>query len=293
MIGRGSNRLRSLQARRGYALLSVLWLCVGIVGLASAISVTTRDALATSRNRIAITEATWSARACMAFALAAVERALHSQGGSRVPTALAWHRVEGILATTALPQDLPCRLSASAMGSRLDLNTADSATVVRLLRSNGVRAALADSATNALLLGRPYSSLNEIRAVGGLSGIANLDTLVAIGTGAVALNHAHPEVLAALPGFTPEAVERVGEARARGRPIQDFIELSRALSPPARETFDAALPSLLGMVVLEPVAWLVTARRSEGRPPMTAVIEVRIGQLDGRVGISRRRTWTE
>lgn len=293
MIGRTGNRLRSLQARRGYALLSVLWLCVGIVGLASAISVTTRDALATSRNRIAITEATWSARACMAFALAAVERALHSQGGSREPAAVAWHRVEGTLATTALPQDLHCRLSASAIGSRLDLNAADSATVVRLLRSNGVRAALADSTTNALLLGRPYSSLSEVRAVGGLSGIANLDTLVAIGTGAVALNHAHQEVLAALPGFTPEAVERVGEARARGRPIQDFIELSRALSPPARETFDAALPSLLAMVVLEPVAWLVTARSSEGRPPMTVVIEVRIGQLDGRLGISRRRTWTE
>ena len=179
------------------------------------------------------------------------------------------------------------------MGSRLDLNTADSATVVRLLRSNGVRAALADSTTNALLLRRPYSSLDEVRAVGGLSSIANLDTLVAIGTGPVALNHAHREVLAALPGFTPEAVESVWEARARGRPIQDFIELSRALSSPARETFDAALPSLLGMVVLEPVAWLVTARSSEGRPPMTAVLEVQIGQLGGRVGISRRRVWTE
>lgn len=293
MTGHARNRQPRMRTRRGYALLTVLWLCVGIVGLASAISVTTRDALATSRNRIATSEATWSARACLAFALAAIENAFDSQRSPRVPTAQVWHRVGETLAAASLPQDLHCRLSAAALGSRLDLNTADSATLTRFLQQRGLSDPRADSIMNTLLLRRPFSSLEEVRTIRGLSTIASLDTFVAIGTGPVALNHARREVLAALPGFASEAVDRVSEARAQGRPIQDFIEISRALSPPAREAFDAALPSLLAMVVLEPVAWLVTARSSVGRPPMTAVIEVRIGQLDGRVGISRRRTWTE
>lgn len=285
---------RRPQARAGYALLAMLWLSMGIAALAFAISEAAREALATSRNRIAFAQASWSAHACMAYVHAAVAKAFLQQGDLvRAPAPLVWHRMGRTLLGTALPPALSCRVSVRAVGSRLDVNAADLATITRFLRRNGVPDARADSAARAVVAHRPFASLREVRMLEGFDGIAALDSLLDVDSGPVALNHAPPEVLAALPGFTTEAVQRVMEARARDLPFEGFLEVSRALSPAARDTFDLAMPSLVGTISFEPRAWAVTARSSAGRPPVTAVLELQIGHSEGRAGITRRRSWTQ
>lgn len=284
---------RAPRPRAGYALLAVLWLTMGIAALAFSIAEAARAALATSGNRIAMAQATWSARGCMAQVRASIAHAFPQQGESGVSAALVWHRMGHTALGTPLPAVPSCHLSARATGSRLDINTADPATITRLLRGQGVPAARADSATAAAVSRRPFARLSDVLTLDGFASVSQPDSLLEIDSGPVALNQAPPGVLLALPGFTAEAVARVMEARATGRPYQSFLEISQALAPAARDSFAPAVPVLAASITFEPVAWVITARSTAGRPPVTVALELQIGHSGGTVGITRRRSWIE
>ena len=62
----------SVDAKRGFALLAVLWVIVGLAGLALGVSLSARNAIASAHNRADITRATWRARECVERARVAI-----------------------------------------------------------------------------------------------------------------------------------------------------------------------------------------------------------------------------
>lgn len=277
--------------------------------------------MAASRNRIALTAASWNAHACVAHTRAALTDFLAPDvrlGNAGLRD--AWSRLDEIVRAAPPPAGLSCDLSVQPVGSRLDVNASEETQLARLLREGGMRPVQAESAAAALAdwkdadsipraLGaerpwyqaqrrpepsnRPFAHVRELRLVRGLEVWPALDSLLEVEPGPVALSHARPEILALLPGFTLELVQRVIDARRRDEPVRSFHELSQGLSPDARETLERSSASLPALVLLEPMAWVMTARSTAGKPPVTVAVEVRFGRAGVRAVAIRRRSWIQ
>src|SRR5439155_689548 len=198
-----------------------------------------------------------------------------------------------------------CSLSARAVGSRLDINAADEGTLARVLETAGWPEARADSAAAAIAdwieandEPRPQgaertwyvarnrvppsnSALVDMRELRGIRGLEDetadqLDSILDVEPGAIALNLAPREILSLLPGFNDRAIREVLDARARGVPITAFIQLRPWLDPAVPDA-SAKLP---GLVLLAPEAWIVTARVRTGAPPVTTATALRAARGD-------------
>ena len=263
----------------GYALLAVLWMTVGITAIAFLITTTARSTIATSRNRVALTVAAWSAEACAAYARAALLDT-HSID--------AFHQLDvgQILRASHPPADLDCELTVRPVGSRLNVNDADSATLALLFRHAGMTNGHADSTATTIARHKPYDNRLALRLLADLADAALLDSLLDVEPGPISVNYAPGPVLALLPGFTDRTIHEVLDARERGAPIATFHELALLLSADAPDAA-ARLPAVC---VFQPAAWILTVRAHAGRPAVTSVLELRVAQ-DGR--ITRWRSWVE
>jgi type II secretory pathway component PulK len=207
-----------------------------------------------------------------------------------------------------------------AVGSRLNINMADAEMLHQFFTALGLPDRRVDSLTDALLDWRdpddlprpagaerewyerqgrspprnaPLASGRELARVRGFETLAMIDSLVDIEPGRLDLNRAPLPVLAALPGFTSEALASLAELRARSSPVADLLTFSATLSPAARTALVARYADLVRLTTTEPDAWLLISRARVGTPPITAVIEVRIVRAGARAAIVRRRTWVE
>jgi type II secretory pathway component PulK len=307
-----------LHCRGGFALLSVLWVLVGVAALALAANLAARDGVASARNRADLARAAWRAEGCLERARAAIHDALlaHRNEGA-APT--VWGRMDREIAQSTLLRGSGCDLEMRAAGAALDVNAADDETLRRLLLAIGRPSAQADSLVDALADWRdeddaprpfgaeraayravgmrgprngPLADPRELGLVRGWSAVPGADTLLGTETGRVPVTHAPPAVLAALPGLGPEAAARVAEMRLRDEPITDLGSLLGTLGPGAQDRM-RGFADLAGAVVLEPEAWIVTARGAVGAPPAVSVVEVRLVRAEERAAVVRRRTWTE
>jgi type II secretory pathway component PulK len=274
----------------GYVLLAVLWILVGIAGLAFAVGAAARGAIATSRNRMALTMAEWNAAGCLAQVHDMLAGMLRRQ--EREPTAglrTTWSRLDRALDSSLAASAFPCRLSLHPAGGRLDLNATDSPTLAMVLRNAGMKSDQAESAAAVLVSRRPFVDLRQLHGLVELASLALPDSLLDVVTGPICINHAPAAVLAALPGFTETTVQELLDARRRGVLISGFHELTPLLSPDAPDA-PAGLP---GIVVLEPTAWVMVARATEGEPPVSVAVEVRVVRSEAGVSLTRRRSWLE
>jgi general secretion pathway protein K len=303
--------------RAGYALLATLWMCVGIGALTWLIAVNAQEAMASSRNRMALTAGLWRAQACLVFEREALRDKLSQGRMENDSTGSLWNYVDRLLHEA--PPPLPdCSVSARPVGARVNINTADEATLTRLLQAAGWTAPRADSAAAALAdwidaddqprpngaerdsylaqnreppSNAPLVDMRELRRVRGFEGdqTARLDSILDVEPGAIALNEAPREVLSLLPGFNERTIHELLDARASGSPVTAFIQLRPWLDPAVPDA-SAKLP---GIVLLAPEAWIVTARVRTGNPLVTTVLELRLARGNGSTIVGRRRAWTE
>ncbi len=302
----------------GYALLATLWICVGIGALTWLISVSAHEAMGASRNRMALTSGLWRAQACLAWEREALRDALSQEVAAGMDsTGSLWNYVDRLLAERPVPV-ADCSVAARAVGSRLNINAADEATLALVLQLAGWPGARADSAAAAFAdwidaddqprtkgaerdwydqhariapSNSPLVDMRELRRVRGFESdsTGRLDSILDVEPGAIALNQAPREVLELLPGFDDRTIRELLDARARGRPITAFIQLRPWLDP-AMPDAAAKLP---GLALLSPQAWIVTARTRTGVPPVTTVLELRLARGDRTTVVMRRRAWVE
>ena len=306
-----------MKERDGFALIAVLWVLVGVSALALMAQLAARESVAAARNRAELAAAAWRAEGCSERARAAVAAALRA-ARSEGPSGESWDRIPGSIAES--PLAVGCDLTVRAAGAALDANTADSQTLHRFFAAMGVAPEAADSLADALMdwrdpdhdprpsgaeagaylrAGRapprdgPFAATAEIRRVRGFANLPGVDTLMGVEDAKAPLGHAPIPVLAALPGFTPQALARVAELRMRGEAVPDALGLGGSLAEGARNELQRNAQELVGLTTRTPDAWIVTARARVGTPPVTAALEVRLVRAGDRAAVVRRRGWVE
>jgi general secretion pathway protein K len=310
-------RLSPSTDRRGFALLAVLWILVGVAALGLAVSLSGREAVQAAQNRVDLARAEWQAAGCADRARAAMSEWLIRNRGAPPGPGSPWATLDSAVAASPYVQGCDVRLRAT--GAALDVNGADEETLRALFRAAGESPEAADSLTDALADWRdadgearplgaeadwyaarkrpaprdgPLADLRELRRVRGFESREGLDSLLSVDSARIDLNHAPLAVLAALPGFGTEAVARVAERRAAGERLASLASVEAGLSPAARLELDRRLPELAGLTTPEPDAWMLEAHARVGEPPVEAVVELRLVRAVDRAAIVRRRTWT-
>jgi general secretion pathway protein K len=311
-------------ARRGFVLLAVLWVMVGVTALGLALTLAARRVIAAARNRRAATAAEWVAEDCLERSRAVIADALGAQTPAADGARRGWRALDDVLRDAPLLTARGCDVRLRGAGWALDVNAADAEQLVRFFTALGVPTWRADSLVDAVLDWRdpdevsrpagaerawyagqgrraprdgPFANVRELARVRGLEvwsgALAGLDTLVGVEPGRIDLNRAPLAVLASLPGLGAEALARLAEHRVRGAPVADVLALSAELSPSARAALVARYADLVRLTTTEPDAWIVTSRARAGQPSITAAIEVRFVRAGTRAAIVRRRTWLE
>jgi len=300
----------------GFALLAVLWMLTGAAALSVILSIAGREAIAGARNRMDLGRAAWLAEGCLEQTRAAIDVALHDPTSSRGPS--PWLRLDTLGSGYADDGKL-CEITLVPAGAALNVNSATSEQLNSLFRAIGTSPATADSMVAAVLdwrdeddmtreggaesdsyrrMGRlllrnaPFANVRELHGVRGMETLGGIDSILGVEPGRVSLQHAAAPVLMALPGATEELVFRVIELRRSGRAI-DMAQLLESVSPHARGAVNSHYADFVKAATVEPDAWILTSRSHIGRPPITAVIEVRLERAGRRAAIVRRRSWME
>jgi hypothetical protein len=245
--------------RRGFALLTVLWLITAlsaVVGLALA---TTRLGQRTTLNRIALTRGRWAAEACLAIAQAR----------------WAQHRLADT-ATIDLGRGTQCRWRIEDPTARVNVNTTEREVLEQVVRN-------ADSIVARRRV-RPLADLDEIPGLD--------QRLVTVdGPGTVNLTAAPREVLIALPGMSAEAAEWLLARRAVGRPVGSLDELAGLLSPSGRAALLARYADLARLATFAPPQLRITADGGGTGEPARSTIAVVVVPLPERLAVIRRQMW--
>lgn len=298
--------------REGFTLPAALWLLVTVSAVSLMGTLAARDAVATAQNRVSHRRALWRAEGCAELVRATLAASLRDAARAD----RAWAMLDSVIASAADLAASGCAIETRASGTTLDVNAASAEQLRALFRATGKSESGADSladavmdwrdhddeprpagaesawyhtAGNALPRNGAFADVAELGRVRGMTGVGGLDTLLGVDGRRVLLGRASPAVLAALPGFGTEAVERLLEMRARGESRGDLLSFPGMLSPDARAAMLARYAELAAMIVIDPESWTLTARASEGANGVTAEVELRLVRAGSRAAVVRRR----
>lgn len=305
---------RSSNARRGFVLLAVLWVLVGLAGLGLALSLVGRDALSATQNRVSLTRAHWLAEGCVS-----VVRAVAATGLADLTRAdAAWHTLDEVVADSPLTGNTKCDVSVRPAGAALNVNTADAVQLRRVFIALHIMPMSADSLVDAILDWRDaddeprpngaerlwyherqrftprngsIADVRELARIRGLDQMPGLDSVFGVEPGRIPLGRAPRAVLMALPGFTEELADRIAELRERHALPTDLLTLAGALSPSARDSLGTRYAEVVPLVTIEPDVWIVTARARDSVSPAIATVEVRLARAGARSVVLRHRSW--
>lgn len=307
-------RADTCRARKGFVLLAVLWVLVGLAALGLALSLVGRDAIGATQNRVSLARAHWLAEGCVSAARAVIadELADHDRAGA------TWRAIDDVVAASPALRVMGCDLSVRAAGTALDVNTADAEQLHRALLAMHVMPLAADSIVDAILDWRdpddeprsngaerewyreqhrfaprngPIADGRELARIRGLETFTGIDSVFGVEGGRVPLGHAPRAVLLALPGFTDELADRITELRERRALPAELLTVAGALSPSARDSLAARYAEVVSLVTIDPDAWILTARGRDAMSLVVATVEVKLARAGTRAAVLRHRSW--
>jgi type II secretory pathway component PulK len=306
-------------SRRGFALLTVLWMLAGLTTIGALMQFTARESVMASRRRIELLESAWRAEDCVSRARAAIDGALRNDAGESAERP-RWRRLDTAVAASPVGQGCPGTLTMVPLGAVVDLNEASREQLRRLLDEYVSAGVALDSAVDGImdwrdadpvprLLGAertsyaergrraprngPFADVRELTLVLGLEGV-DVDTIpLGVESGRVSIAVAPAEVLASLPGMTQEAIAVIEDLRRRDALPTELLHLVEYLGDAARDSLLAHRLELELLAVMESDGWVVTAFGSSGRGAAGMVVEVRLVRAGERVAVVRRRTWPQ
>jgi len=282
-------------SRRGFALLAVLWTLTAITVLTGIAITVARLGSATTRNRVLLGRAAWAREACVEI--------LQARYGQEASI----HALDSV----DLGRGTWCTASLEDPSVKLNINLADRPALTTVLQAVVRRSAAVDSLVDALLDWRdpdavprplgdessgnrngPFADVAELRSVHGFTDprVASLvPFLTTRGTGAINVNAAPPEVVAALPGVTEETARLLMVQRGR-TPLPNADALVGLLSPGARATLLASYPEFVRAAVFAPPRLVGVVTGGVRSTPITARVTLTLVPVAGRLAVVRRET---
>ena len=259
-------------SRRGFALLSVLWVLTALTALVGTGMVVARLGADTTRNRVLLARAEWAREAC----------------GEILAARFAADPTIRSLAPIDLGRGTWCAASLLDPAAQLNMNSADRDALAQLFTAVGVDRALADSVIQRRRQGAIYH-LQEIPAIDS-GAIARLVPFVTTrGTGVVNINAAPPEILRLLPGMTEESVVIIMTRRST-RPVLNADELAGALSPSSRNVFLKSYAEFVRETVFTPPQLIATLEGGVRGTALVARATLTVVPVPGRLAVIRRES---
>ena len=284
---------------RGFALLTALWLLVALSAASLALALTARTRRLAAANYAEGIRARAAAQAGVEHVRALLEDRVLAEGYSG-----AWWGLDSLVDTLVIG-DARVTMTVRDVGLALNLNRAEESELRRLFAALRVDAGEADRLAQAIADWRdaddlhrprgaeqadylaagaptlprngPFQRVEELRAVRGITPRLFDEIrryLTVRGSAQVNLNLASRPVLLTVPGIGEEAVAVLLRLRREGRILANIAELERDLSPGARASFSAQLPTILARATTETREVEVT---SEGWLPGSPVRSRLIG----------------
>jgi general secretion pathway protein K len=265
--------------RRGFALITVLWVLGILALLAAEFAASARTTRVAAGNARTDVRAVWAARAGFARATELLDRKL---ARNLAGYDLAAH---GDMALPEIAYDLDgatVRAFALDARARVNVNRADAPTLARLFEVTGLSSAVADSLAEAILDWRdgddfrrprgaesaeyrtlrppvlprnaPIAEIEELRAVWGMSPerYARIAPYLTVaGDGRIGINSAAVAVLQTLPGMDEAGAVAIAARRTRA-PFRGIFDLLPALPQPARSNLQANLALAVDRMAFAP-----------------------------------------
>jgi type II secretory pathway component PulK len=308
-------------SRRGFAMITMLWVIAVASVIAASAALVGRRAVGASRNRAELERAYWIATGCASRAQAAID-ALLQDGSTDDAATLAWRLLDRRL-RRAITFDRSCDVELEAAGTRLDVNLASNEMISRLLAALGVSDVASREMVEALgdwkdsddvvrsggaerdwyLAQRrepprngPLADVRELARVRGFERIADFDTVLGTDGTRVSLATAPVSVLMSVPGVTRETAEAIAQLRDDGTPVGDLAALlgnsgnSGAISPSSADSLTARYADAAHVTTATPDAWVLTVRATSGFPPNRALLELRLTRDGTRCRIASARS---
>jgi type II secretory pathway component PulK len=293
--------------RRGFALLSVLWLTAALALVTAGALANARSGAQASRNRILLERETWAREACIVLLMG---RWMLSNDDGPVESKI--QPIAGLLDSVDLGRDTWCRIRWEDPGSRLNLNLADQAQLTTVLGSDSLVAALLDwrdpdqaerpHGAEASWYRRQrripprdgdFASVNELGMVRGFDStrVEQLQDLLTVeGHGVINLNAALPEVIRAALQLPDEVVMTIERRRASGHPVVSLDELIALSAPSIRPWLGAHYQELMQKVVFAPRELVIVAEGHVGSSFLNATARLTMVPLPERLALIRRES---
>lgn len=275
-------------------MLAVLWTLTAVTAVTGAALVVVRLGGATTRNRVLLARAAWAREACVE-----ILQVRYAQD----PSIRSLDSVD-------LGRRTWCNARLEDPAVKLNVNLADRAALVSVLRAVLPRSAPVDSLVGSLLARRrrdagqpvvdepsegrhgPLADVGELRFVAGFTDslVARLAPFLTVrGSGAINLNAASREVLGALPGMTEETIQTLLMQRG-GSPIPNADAVVSLVSPSARRTLLANYAEFVRTAAFVPTQLVAIVAGGVGGTPVVARLTVTVAPVSGRLAVIRRET---
>jgi general secretion pathway protein K len=284
------------RSRRGFALLTALWLIVAFAALTGTALLAVREDLAASRNRIVLLRADWAREGCADIVLARYRA----------------DRPVASLDTVELGRGAWCRAVVEDPSARLDVNLADSAALRAILGSDSLVGALLDwrdTDTVVRPLGAeagwyrlhggatprngPLAAIAELGLVRGFDSgtLARVAPLLTVrGGGRINLNAAPLDVLATLPGFDPAALEATAFHRRIGQRWTSVDQLIGSLPPAEQARILARRQELVAATTTEAPELVATVEGGVRGYPLRSTAVLTLVPTPTRLAVIRRES---
>jgi general secretion pathway protein K len=311
---------RETSGREGFALLAVLWVITGIAVLGLAALFVARSTVATAMNRADTVRAFWRAEDCLARVRVLVGEVLAGRAVDAYGYEISWAQLDQVIPSAHLVDVMDCQVEVHPVGATLNVNEADGEMLRAVFLALGASPERADSLVDAVLDWRdadsvprpfgaerewyeaqgrhlprngPLADPRELRRIRGLESVPDLESVLGVESGRLSLTHAPAPVLAAIPGFGPEAVQQVLELRTARHAVLDLATLGDYLTSSARSQLMARFADAVRVATGEPEGWIVLSRGRAGAPPITVELEVKLVRAGSRAAVVRRRIWLQ
>jgi general secretion pathway protein K len=300
--------------RRGFTMITVLWVMSVASVVAAAGALAGRIAVDSSRNRTELDRAYWAATGCTSIVRARIDQLLRESSTDDGAASL-WRSLATRLSSVSGP-DRACTIEVRAAGTRLDVNAASDEMIARLLSAMGVPDGQASSMVDALAdwkdsddVARPTGAerawyvheqreqprngalvdIRELSRVRGFERLADFDTVLGVENARLSLATAPVLVLMAIPGVTREAAEAIVAQREQGSPVGDLLAVSELVSPESADSLRARYADASHVSTPTPDAWILVVRATSGFPPNTLQIETRLSRDGFRARVESTR----